>query len=123
MQPLGDLARVKDRLPKYTPLSQTVHTIIVWVSVLVALERGLVIVIQKAVVLISALETHGPGVLPVEEAHLEPVQDRDRVKREHNLLVCPAPTQTHVKLVEVFLQDFRRFLHPDVCKLPFGESN
>ena len=51
------------------------------------------------------------------------MQDRHGVKRQHNLLVSPSPPQTHVQLVEVLLQDFRRLLYPYVCKLPLGESH
>ena len=123
MQPLGNLLGVKDGLPQHAPLPQAVHGIVVGVGILVALQGGLIVVIQESIVLIGALETHCSGVLPIEEPQFQPVQHGHGVEGEHDLLVRPFTTQAHIQLIEVLFLDFGSLLHPDICKLAFGEGD
>ena len=103
-KPPRHLARVKNGLAQHAPFPQAVHRVVVGVRVPVALQGFLVRTVQEGVVPVGGLQRPRPGILPVKEPPLQPLQHGPRVEGEHHLLGgAPAP-QADVQLIELLLR-------------------
>ena len=103
----------EDRPSDDTPLAKTIYSVVVFVGLAEVLQRFDVFCIKESVVSVRRSVRGRTRIGAVKESRLEPMRDRHGIERDNDLMVVRTlVTQSDVKLIEVKLGYFARFLDP-----------